>query len=165
MRGLMQLSQQESRNVAIMGLGAMATAILYQLGVTYIRQSTDSYPLSPETEALQMYSTLYSLMYQLSNFRSQHETAYRQAVVEADCLAVLALSMNSQKISPSVEDAAEAMASMGIVSKQITRMQTAAKKMHNTRAAATIYSLNCKIYTETQSLYTNILRHVRRAST
>jgi len=57
------------------------------------------------------------------------------------------------------------MASMGIVRKQITRMQTAAKKMHNTRAAATIHSLNCKIYTETQSLYTNILRHVRRAST
>ena len=157
----LRLSGQEARSVAIMGIGGFVTFALYQLGILYIKQASDEYKLDPETECLQKHHILYSFMYQLDTFRHYNETAYKQAVLAADDIALRYDSISSSTIQPNMNDVAEVFSYMQTVKKQISKMSKSALKQHQPRDSAKILMLGGKIYPEIQSLYTYVLKSCR----
>lgn len=154
----LQLGSNELWSVGLFGMGALVAGSLYQLVSIYIKQASDSYVLDPETEALQNFPTLYSLMYQLGEFRHFSESSYRDAVISADDLALRVQQISAGEIQPGPRDVADALSLQRNTSKQITKMTKKAKDMNNPRNAAQIHNLHEKVYPELQSIYNSILR-------
>jgi len=154
----MQLSSEETRSVILIGLGGLATAVLYQLGTIFLKQSSDNIKLDPETEVLHTHSELLHLFVQLAQHRSYCEKAYRMAVISADNLVLRVKQAHDKIIKVSTDDVIETVALQSDVVKQVKKLEAAAMKAGNSRAAAQVESLLEKLYPELQRCHMEVQR-------
>lgn len=157
----MQLNAQEVRSVLILGAGGLATAMLYQLGSIFLRQSSDEVKLDPPTEALQHHGELLHIFHQLAEHRKYNEPAYRWAVISADDLALRLKQINGKVIKTNLDDVHEAFTFFQDTIKRIKKLQASALKAGNPRAAAEIHILLQKLYPELQQCYSGVQRSLR----
>ena len=159
----MQLNRQELKSVAILGAGGLVTAVLYQLGSIYLKQSSDDIKLDPETEVLQTNSDLLHLFNQLAEHRAFNETAYRAAVIAADELMLRLKQVQAGAITPTMDDVHDAFTMYQDTIKQVKKIKAAAEQKGNPRAAAAIDVLLRKLFPEVQQCYIAVQRTLHTA--
>ena len=167
----LKLSSKELRSVLIMGGGAMATGVLYQLLNVFVHQSTEvGIVLNPETERLQDHPALFNMFRQLDEYRDLFEFAYRDAVVYADKLAVLHHAVINENQPATRDRMIEAYTHHEMCKTSIEKLQRVATKQRKqtgeerfSEMAAKIHNLNSKVYPMTQQLAMKVHKKHRRA--
>ena len=152
-RPLLQLGSTESKTLVGMGLVGAGLAMAYQMGALYLRQSTDHVELQPPVEYLQHYSAALNIFAQLAEFRTHDETAYRQALIHADRLALLVSHAQNRTLKLNYADSVQAFSYFKVTLGQVQLLGEKAKANQQLRDTACIHRLLKQLYPEMQRLF------------